>query len=239
MDEYIVNGIVLSAADYKENDILITLFTAELGKIKAILKGAKQPKAKLKYAGQQFCFAEWVLVKRGEFFTVTSVSVTDAFFDITTDYDKFLNASTLLEICGHILKPAMISETLFVALLKALKYIVYENIDANLVLSKFMLETLTISGYGLNFKACGVCDMPIAGDVILSASTNEFCCVSCSGGFGKNITKKCYGLLKIIDSTPFERLSTIKVKTEDIKECVAVLKFDVSNVFSIKLKDIQ
>lgn len=234
MDELKVNGIVLNSADYKENDILITIFTAELGKIKAVLRGAKQPKAKFKFAGQPFCFAEWILVKRGEFFVVTSVTSHDVFYDLTTDYDNFIVASFMIKLCDYILKPGMINEQLLVAFLQALKAIVYDSVDAKLTYSKFMLETLRLSGYGLNFKTCGVCGLPIAGDILLSSNTNDFCCVSC-GGYGKQISRKCYNLLRIIDETPFSKLASIKEKPENLQLCVEILRFDLQNVFGYRL----
>lgn len=237
MDEYRVNGIVLHAMDYKEKDILITLFTAELGKISAVLKGAKQPNAKNRLAGQPFCFAEWILVKRGEFFVVTQVNILDAFFDLTADYNKFVQATVMLKICNYILKPAMISEQMLVNLLKALKLMVYENVDGALVLIKFVLETLNESGYGLNFKTCGVCGIPIAGDIVLSSATHEFCCVSCSGGYGKQISKKSFSLLKIINLTPYEKLATIKEKSDDLLNALKIVTFDLENVFGVKLKN--
>ena len=119
--EYKVKGIVLSASDYKEKDILITLFTVELGKIKAVLRGAKQAKAKLKFAGQPFCFGDWILVKKSEYFYVTTVDLIDTFYELTADYDSFLVASSINEVCIETLKPNMINESLFVEYLNALK----------------------------------------------------------------------------------------------------------------------
>ena len=46
MEELKVTAIVLSQADLKENDKLVTLFTLELGVIKAQLRGVKQAKSK-------------------------------------------------------------------------------------------------------------------------------------------------------------------------------------------------
>ena len=138
MDEYKVRGIVLASNDYKEKDILITLFTVELGKIKAVLRGAKQQKAKLKFAGQPFCFADWILVKKGEFFFVTQVDLIDTFYDLTLDYDDFLTASALSEVVIELLKPNIINEALFVKFLTAIKNLIYDNINNNIVFCKFL-----------------------------------------------------------------------------------------------------
>ena len=59
-----VNGVILRAADYNENDKIITLLTAESGKITAAVKGVKKAGAKLRFAAQPFCFAEFVLARR-------------------------------------------------------------------------------------------------------------------------------------------------------------------------------
>lgn len=59
-----VNALMLRAADYGENDKILTLLTAEYGKISAAIKGVKKPSAKLKFAAQPFCFAEYILADR-------------------------------------------------------------------------------------------------------------------------------------------------------------------------------
>ena len=69
-----LNALMLRAADYGENDKILTLLTAEYGKITAGIKGVKKPAAKLKFAAQPFCFAEYVLARRGEKFTVINCS---------------------------------------------------------------------------------------------------------------------------------------------------------------------
>ena len=141
MEEIKVKGIVLNSSDYKDKDILITLFTLELGKIKAVLRGAKQAKAKLKFAGQPFCFADWIMVKRGEYFYVTQVDLLDTFYDLTTDYDNFLVASSLSEVVLEVLKPNMLNDELFVKFLTAIKALVYDKINNDLVLTKFLHNT--------------------------------------------------------------------------------------------------
>ena len=236
MDEYKVKGVVLTAGDYKEKDILITLFTVELGKIRAVLRGAKQTKAKLKFAGQPFCFADWILVKRGEYFYVTQVDLIDTFYDLTSDYDCYLTATALSEVVLEVLKPNMLNEQLFVKFLTAIKSLIYDKINYNLVLCKFLLDVLSLSGYELNFHNCGRCNMPIVGDIILSSITNDFSCVSCSNNYGLNVSKREFNSLKIIVNSTWDKLSTVKIADEIILCCINVLKYDLQNVFNHKFK---
>ena len=234
MDEYKVKGIVLSASDYKDKDILITLFTVELGKIRAVLRGAKQAKAKLKFAGQPFCFADWILIKKGEYFYVTQVDLIDTFYDLTSDYDKFLVATSMNEVCIELLKPNIINEKLFVELLTAIKLLIYDELEYELIFTKFLLNVLNNSGYALNFSVCGGCNMPIVGDIILSSNTNDFSCVSCCNNYGLPVSKREFNALKIISNANWDNLKTIKVQKDIIKLCINILKYDVQNIFNHK-----
>ena len=56
-----VNGVVLRNVSYLEYDSILTLFTAEKGIITCKIKGIKKAGAKLKFAGEPFCFAEYML----------------------------------------------------------------------------------------------------------------------------------------------------------------------------------
>ena len=47
-------GIVLRAVKYKENDLILTIFTRKLGKISAIAKGARRTKSALLSSCQVF-----------------------------------------------------------------------------------------------------------------------------------------------------------------------------------------
>ena len=72
--QHVVNAVMLRASDYNENDKILTLLTAEKGKITAGIKGVKKAAAKLKFAAQPFCFAEYVLSERGGRYTVVKAS---------------------------------------------------------------------------------------------------------------------------------------------------------------------
>ena len=95
--ELIVNALMLRAADYNENDKILTLLTAERGKISAGIKGVKKAAAKLKFAAQPFCFAEYSLSQRGDRYTVTNAAECESFYDLRTDINKFYAASAAAE----------------------------------------------------------------------------------------------------------------------------------------------
>ena len=96
-------AIVLQTVDYKDNDKLLTLFSPSLGKITAGIRGVKKPTAKLAFAAQPFCFAEYVLAERGGRYTVTSAYLHESFFSLRTDIVRFYAACAAAEVCRAIL----------------------------------------------------------------------------------------------------------------------------------------
>lgn len=236
MEEIKVNGIVLSSMSYKENDMLLHVFTAEIGKITCILKGAKKPNAKLKWAALPFCFCEWVLAKRGDFYIVTSASCFDTFFDITKDYDTYLICSMMLEVTSATLKEGIVADALFLRLANALKNIVYSDTKPQLIVAKYLLEIVKFLGYDPNFNVCEICGMPIKNDILLSYDTHNFSCRSCCGGYGMIISRQQFNVLKIIKNTNLEKLSSIKCTDEVLYAILNILRFNLESILEIKIK---
>lgn len=221
MEEFGVTAIVLNSFNYREKDKILHLFSLELGNISAILKGVGSPKAKLKFAGQPFCFAKFDLVKSNELYVVKNVDLIDAFFDLTADYHNFLFATSMLEICNHILKPGIISEGLFVTLLKTLKNIVYNDVNIKLSITKFYLILLELMGYKLNFDKCDNCGMSIIGDIRFNLESGTFRCRGCSSG--EDVSKQIFTNLKFIDNTDIDRLHTLKINDSVLNDIVELV----------------
>lgn len=237
MEEFSVTAIVLNSFNYREKDKILHLFSLELGNISAILKGVASPKAKLKFAGQPFCFAKFDLVKSNEFYVVKNVDLIDAFFDLTADYENFLFATSMLEVCNHILKPGIISEGLFVTLLKTLKNIVYNNIDIKLSIIKFYLILLELMGYKLNFDKCDNCNMSMIGEIRFDLNSGAFRCRACSSG--EDVSKQDFINLKFINSTDIDRLHTLKIGYESINNIVKIIINNVCRRLNYSFKSFK
>jgi len=237
LEELEVTGIVLNSMPYKEKDRLVHLFTIEIGNITAILRGVESPKAKLKYASQPFCFAKFDLTKSHDFYIVKNVHLLDSFFDITSDYDVFRYCNSMLEITNSILKPGIISDSLFLTLIKTLQNIVYNSIDFKLAILKFYCDFLEIIGYKLNFESCDNCNMKFVGDVKFDVRTGTFRCNQCSGG--ENISNRDFMSLKIVCSTGIDRLHTVKLTKEVLDSCLNTITKNVTIRTGHRFKSIE
>lgn len=113
--EFKTDALVIKATDYKENDKLLNLFTPSRGKLTAGIRGVRKPKAKLAFAAQPFCFAEYVLAEKGGRYTVTAAYLYDGFFALRTDIVRYYAACAVLEICDALLVEEGESRALFIA----------------------------------------------------------------------------------------------------------------------------
>ena len=124
MEEIKTKGIVVKAIDYKDSDKLVTIFSPELGLIRARARGVKKNKAKLAFAAQSFAFVEFVLIQKGDFFTIVNASSIDQFFTLTSDFDAFVFMASCLEIVEKTIKQNEDQTEMFLLLLNVFKSVV-------------------------------------------------------------------------------------------------------------------
>lgn len=218
MEQIKIKGIVLKAIDYKDSDKLVTIFSLEKGIITAKLVGVKKAKAKMAFAAQPFCFADFVLACRNDFYTVTSASSIDCFFDLTADIDKYYLGLTCLELTQKSMRVGELSPELFVALIKVLGVICYSDVAVMAAVIKYFLETLSIIGYKLTFDKCSVCQSALPNAEFFSFSSGGVVCEKCDKMNAFNITKGELSILKIIEKTDVENIENLKFSsTENLK----------------------
>lgn len=193
-----VNAIMLRAADYNENDKILTLLTAENGKITAAIKGVKKAGAKLRFAAQPFCFAEYVLARRGDKYTVINACEQESFYDLRTDIKKFYAACSAMEAAAALTYEGDGSAEIFYALVKTLSAMCAGEESGCLI--TFLLTALKHSGYAVAAENCECCGSPLceSDKLRFDMDTGAFTCFDCGGGVGAsgvtyNVIRKCGG----------------------------------------------
>lgn len=167
-------AIVLQAIDYKDNDKLVTLFSPSLGRITAGAKGVKKPKAKLAFATQPFCFAEYILAEKGGRYTITGAYLHESFFSLRYDIVRFYAACALAEVCRTILYENEEYEGLFIALIEGLKALSLSEEDAAEAVICFILAALRESGYPIDLSYAEECGGDIGDKLWFDFSDGRF-----------------------------------------------------------------
>ncbi len=195
-----VNALMIRAADYGENDKILTLLTAERGKLTAGIKGVKKAGAKLKFAAQPFCLAEYVLTGRAGRYTVIQAAESESFYDLRCDINKFYAASALCEAAAALTFEEDAAPQLFFCCVKALGDMC--GGDECMALISFLLRALSLSGYGFSAGACSECGASLAGAEKLrfDMDSGAFTCWNCGTGVG--VSGATFAVLKAAAGAP-------------------------------------
>ena len=173
-----LQGIVLGGINFGENDKILKIFTLGKGVVSAKIKGVKKAGAKLKFASEPFCFAEFIFSKNGEKRTVIGASLIDSFYPVRENIEKYFCAGTVVEFIKHFYKEEMVDEDEFILSVNALKDIAYtENHLSALV--KFLIFALKNFGYSLSLSGCFNCQTDIKGRTFFDYRNGAFLCEEC------------------------------------------------------------
>ena len=217
-----VKAVVIGGVNVKEKDRLVSLYTLEKGKMAISMRGVRGEKAKLKFAKELFCFADF-LIEQGKLSNVvTGVDIIDDFRDIAKDIDKYFEACAIIDVVskfGDESNPA-----LFVALVKSLKLLCYEDLPKYYVFNKFLIEFFKIMGWGFFANNCSSCGATL-GMKYLNLEIGELVCPACKNVFSVQISDQCYSALSKFNSTEFEQLSDVKLpEGSEVHACKVLVK---------------
>lgn len=173
------DGLVLRSADYGESDRMVTLITADYGKIGVNFKGVKKAGAKLSFASQPFCFAEYVLAERGGRYTATAASLYDGFYELREDITNFYAAASVTEACDRLVYSGMEGRGALVLAVTALKEIGQHGVKA---LLSYLLRLLVNAGYPVSVGNCPQCGAPLQGKLRFDFASGSFFCDTCGVG---------------------------------------------------------
>ncbi len=194
------DAIVLQTVDYQENDKILTLFSPALGRITAGAKGVKKPKAKLAFAAQLFCFAEYILAEKGGRYTVTGAYLHESFFSLRYDIVRFYAACAMAEICLRVLYERESHEGLFIALIEGLKTLSLTEEDGAEAVIAFLLVALRESGYPVDLSLLEECDGDVGERLYFDFADGKFAPFdNCTRGERASVStyhtlRKCAGL---------------------------------------------
>ena len=162
MPLYRDQGIVLRTQKLGEADRIITLFTKEHGRIKAVAKGVRRTKSRFGARLEPASYVDLQLYTGRTFDTVTQVVSIENYGDIlSSDYQSWTIANAILEAAERFTQaehePALQQYLLVVG---SLKVLADKKYDPSLILDAYLLRSLSVAGYAPSLTICSRCDAP-------------------------------------------------------------------------------
>ncbi len=140
-------ALVLRKSDYGEADLIITLFSRELGKFRALAKNAK--KSRKRFGGRLDFFnhlAIEVTLNKGRFNLIGDVTLKESYREITESVDSFVAANRVLELLDFLTPEQEPADKLFDFATDTLELLSRKR-EPHSVFLIFFLRALTLCGY--------------------------------------------------------------------------------------------
>ena len=219
-------GIVLKAVRYKDNDLILTIFTRKLGKIAALAKGAKKNKSSLLSSSQLFSYSNYTLKRQGNMYRVNQSDIIKSFYDLSYDLEAFSYATYITKLVESSTLENQTNNRLFVLLAQTLYLYTLDNIDKQFVTRAFELKFLDYIGFKPIVSRCVNCGEKNSNNFVFNAYEGGTLCESCSNMFSENkkIDITTIKLMEYILSNDILRCSKAKVSKYITYELQSILK---------------
>lgn len=118
-----INGIILKKKEYGENNLLVTIFSKEIGKIAAMSFGITKSKKRNLAAYNPMNVVEFTISKRNNFYSIKEANITKVFKNILIDIEKLEISLYILDSIDKIYDEVVENERFFLKLINILNYI--------------------------------------------------------------------------------------------------------------------
>jgi DNA repair protein RecO (recombination protein O) len=177
---YQTEGIMLKQTKLGEFDKIVTIYTPEFGKVRAVAKGACRPKSKLGGNVEPLTHSLMLLAKGRNLDIITQSQTIDGFLTLKSDLWRMACGLYMLELVDSFTVEGAENRPLFDLLLDMLHRLTEPDSNET-VLRYFELHLLQHLGYRPQLRRCVNCDLPLKPEVnFFSAGKGGLLCPRCN-----------------------------------------------------------
>jgi DNA repair protein RecO (recombination protein O) len=215
---YKVEGIVIKTIPYGESNIIITLYTKELGKVGVMARGAKKPKSRFASISQLFTYGIFVFQKSQGLGTLQQGESLHSFRKIREDLVKTAYAAYLVELLDRHTAENEMRSDLYGWMKQALEYIDF-GIDPEVITFLFEMKIMKVAGIVPELSKCVSCKRT-EGHFSFSIREGGFLCERCrfKDPYTIKISEAAARLLHMFYHFDLNRLGNVSLKKETKKE---------------------
>lgn len=174
-----VKALVLREVRYKEADRILTLLSAEHGKLSAKARGALRKTSRTAAATQQLTYAEMTLFFNKGKWTINEASVLEGFDGLRTDITAFSLAAYFAECLDALSIEDQPDAPLLQLGLNSLYALSHGMYSYAHIKAAFELRLMCIAGYAPDLSGCAVCGKAEPEEPLLSLESGQLCCRRC------------------------------------------------------------
>lgn len=220
-------AVVLRHADYGEADRLLTLYTRQMGKTRAIVKGARKVTSRKAGHLEPFTHVKLQLAKGRDLFIVTQADTIDVYLPLREDLILTGHASYVLELLDRFTYEDETENISIFRLLTETLARLASKADPWICIRYFEMRLLDYLGFRPQLFECANCGREIiAEDQFFSFSAGGVICPSCGKGLPNltSISMETLKYLRHFQRSGFAEASRARPSLEVQKEAESLMQ---------------
>lgn len=175
-----LDALVLRADVWGENDVLLTLLSAEEGRFCAILKGAHALNRYERAPTEPFTWTTFEFYRKKDMRWVKNVTMKEAFAGIRLDMEKLFLAAYFADVAYELSGEHEPAGEILPLTLNVLHLLSEGKTENRLVKAVFEMRAAAVSGYLPDLSACLRCGKPVgAAGACLDVMNGGLVCPDC------------------------------------------------------------
>jgi len=238
---YRTTGIIIKRYKFGEADRLLTIFTADCGKVRAIAKGAMRPGSKLGGNVELLAHSQLMLARGRNLDIVTQAQALDTFLPMRDSLELMSCGFYLSELVDSFTEENVEDRELYELFLDTLKWL-SEQGDGERSLHFFELRLLGHMGYSPQLQKCANCNRLIQPEAnYYNPAQGGILCRDC--GYpdmsARTISVNAQKVLRLWQRSDIATAGRVKLDAELVREIKGVLRDTVRYVLERQLKSIE
>lgn len=171
-------GFVIKETPINDTDKMITLLTADLGKISVSARGSRKS-GKSAYGTQVFTYGDYILFKGKSSYSLNSCDISTTFYELACDMERLTHAAHMMEIASDAANDSRDAGRLLHQLLYAL-HALKKGRNPWLVSAAFTIKLMQLVGYPPHTLSCASCNTREMEEIHFSFDRCGFVCETCA-----------------------------------------------------------
>ena len=175
----VLRGVVLRETETKEADKILTLLTAERGKISVIARGVRRKSCRYAACAQPLVWSEWTLYQKGDWYYANEGSTVELFNGLRNDLDAMALGFYFAELTEAVISEETPAPELTRHLLNGLYALSALHKPPALAKAAFELKLMCLAGYEPLVDGCAYCGCPDPEQPLLDVVQGVLRCRTC------------------------------------------------------------
>jgi DNA repair protein RecO (recombination protein O) len=237
---YKTEAVILRRIDFGETDFLVTLFTPQQGKVKAIAKGARKPTGRLTGQVELYAHVNMVITRGRDLHIITQAESRQSHTFFEENLEGSVYASHFVELLDQFAAEGVENRPAFQLITQALAWLCEPNTNWKLAARYYEFRLLRVMGFEPMLFNCAI------GSEILEAENQFFspvdggviCEDHAAGREFMRISLPVFKILRHFIRMPWAQVEALTLTSKQAKELERILHTYLIFILERNLKSV-